>query len=692
MGEMEPIAIVGMACRFPGADDPTALWKLLQDGRDAITEVPGNRWNVEDYYDPTPATHGKMHTRWGGFLDQVDRFDAEFFGISAREACFMDPQQRLVLEVTWEALESAGIVPDRLAGSRTGVFIGISNFDYNRLLCRDFSTMDVYSSTGTILAIAANRLSYLLNLRGPSLAVDTACSSSLVAVHLACQSLRCRESDLVLIILSQGRFMSARGRCYTFDESADGYVRSEGCGVVVLKRLSDALRDGDRIRALLRGSAVNQDGCTNGLTAPSATAQQAVIRDALANAKVAPGQISYVEAHGSGTRLGDIIELRALKAVLLEGREPDHRCAISSIKTNIGHTESAAGIASLIKVVLCLENEGIPGQLHLSKLNRYIKLEHTPLFVPTVPQPWQRGVQRRFAGVSAFGIGGTNAHVICEEAPLLPAPTTCERQPRLILTLSAKSDKSLRALASRYDSFLADSTSGALADICFSANTNRSHFAHRLAIVGESSQELHAALLAFLAGRPAAGLAHGHVRQGMPPKLAFLFSGQDGALHLEESALFELECSLADMWYSWGIKPAAVAGFGVGEYAAACVAGVFTLEDGLRMVKNLVSNIAYTVSKIDLVHASGPSAAMDILRERGCQVFLEIGPGANVFSNLAELYTCGYNVDWAGFYQGRPHRLWPLPTYPFERKRFWFTDIAPGGTVKGAHAEATEEL
>jgi cyclopropane fatty-acyl-phospholipid synthase-like methyltransferase/3-oxoacyl-(acyl-carrier-protein) synthase len=333
--------VVSLRNDFPGADSPAALWKLLQDGRDAITEVPGDRWNVDDYYDPVPATPGKMHTRWGGFLDQVDCFDAEFFGISAREACCMDPQQRLVLEVTWEALESAGIVPDRLAGSRTGVFIGISNFDYNRLLCRDFSTMDAYSSTGTILAIAANRLSYLLNLRGPSLAVDTACSSSLVTVHLACQSLRCRESDLALaggvnlilspevtIILSQGGLMSARGRCHTFDENADGYVRSEGCGVVVLKRLSDALRDGDRIRALLRGSAVNQDGGTNGLTAPSATAQQAVIRDALANAEVASGQISYVEAHGSGTRLGDIIEFRALKAVLLASREPDHRCAI----------------------------------------------------------------------------------------------------------------------------------------------------------------------------------------------------------------------------------------------------------------------------------------------------------------------------------------------------------------------------
>ena len=697
---MEPIAIVGMACRFPGADSPAALWKLLQDGRDAITEVPADRWNVDDYYDPVPATPGKMHTRWGGFLDQVDCFDAEFFGISAREACFMDPQQRLVLEVTWAALESAGIVPDRLAGSRTGVFIGISNFDYNRLLCRDFSTMDAYSSTGTILAIAANRLSYLLNLRGPSLAVDTACSSSLVTVHLACQSLRCRESDLALaggvnlilspevtIILSQGGLLSARGRCHTFDENADGYVRSEGCGVVVLKRLSDALRDGDHIRALLRGSAVNQDGGTNGLTAPSATAQQAVIRDALANAEVAPGQISYVEAHGSGTRLGDIIEFRALKAVLLAGREPDHRCAISSIKTNIGHTEAAAGIAGLIKVVLCLENEGIPGHLHLSKLNRYIKLENTPLFVPAGLQSWPRGVQRRFAGVSSFGIGGTNAHVICEEAPLLPAPTTCDSQPPLILTLSAKSDKSLRALARRYDAFLADSTAGPLADMCFSANTSRSHFAHRLAIVGESVQELRVALLAFLAGHPAAGLAHGHVRQGMPPKLAFLFSGQDSALPMEKSALFELECSLAAMWRSWGIEPAAVAGFGVGELAAACVAGVFTLHDGLRLVKNPVSDIVYAAPKIDLVHTSERSAAMDTLRERGCQVFVEIEPGANVLGNLATLYARGCNVDWAAFYRGRPHHLRALPMYPFERKRFWFTDIDAGRTAQRAYAE-----
>ncbi|MBV8882509.1 MAG: polyketide synthase, partial [Chroococcidiopsidaceae cyanobacterium CP_BM_RX_35] len=322
---MEPVAIIGIGCRFPKAQNPDSFWQLLRKGVDAITEVPSDRWDIDAFYEPQPATPGKMNTRWGGFLEQVDQFDPSFFGISPREAEHMDPQQRLMLEVAWEALENAGIAPGTLAGSQTGVFIGITNADYHKLIYKDSSQISQYSATGTTPCIAANRLSYVLNLRGPSMVIDTACSSSLVAVHLACQSLRNRESNLCLaggvnlmlspeptISCSQAQMMAADGRCKTFDANANGFVRGEGCGVIVLKRLEDALQDGDHILALIRGSAVNQDGTTNGLTAPNGPSQQAVMRQALAQAGVTPAQISYVEAHGTGTSLGDPIEVKSL--------------------------------------------------------------------------------------------------------------------------------------------------------------------------------------------------------------------------------------------------------------------------------------------------------------------------------------------------------------------------------------------
>ncbi len=321
---MEPIAIVGIGCRLPGADSPEGFWQLLRNGVDAISTVPSDRWNVDELYDPQPATPAKMNTRWGGFLQRVDQFEPGFFGVSAREAELMDPQQRLLLEVAWEALEHAGLAADALAGSATGVFIGISNCDYGRLLLRDFTDLSAYSATGTAASIAANRLSYAFNFRGPSVAIDTACSSSLVAAHLACQSLRSGESDLCLaggvslilspegtITFSQARMMASDGRCKTFDARADGYVRGEGCGVVVLKRLSDALAAGDPVLAVIRGSAVNQDGLSNGITAPNGPSQQAVIRRALDDAELAPADISFVEAHGTGTALGDPIEVRS---------------------------------------------------------------------------------------------------------------------------------------------------------------------------------------------------------------------------------------------------------------------------------------------------------------------------------------------------------------------------------------------
>ncbi|NET60101.1 MAG: AMP-binding protein, partial [Symploca sp. SIO2E6] len=399
----ELIAIIGIGCRLPGAKNPQAFWQLLCNGVDAITEVPANRWHGGLNQDKDTQ---QLIPQWGGFLEQVDQFDPQFFGITPREAQSMDPQQRLLLEVSWEALENAGIAPEKLAGSEAGVFIGISNYDYSRLQFPN----DPYSGTGNALSIAANRLSYLLDLRGPSWSVDTACSSSLVAVHQATQSLQRGECQLALaggvnlmlspelsITFAQAGMMAADGRCKTFSADADGYVRGEGCGIVVLKRLSDALRDGDNILAQIKGTAVNQDGRSNGLTAPNGPAQQAVIRQALANAGVEPAAISYCEAHGTGTSLGDPIEVNSLKEVLMKGRSLEQPCWLASVKTNIGHLEAAAGIAGLIKVVLALQHGKIPPHLHLQQLNPYIDLQDTPLAIPTELQEWQITQQQRLA-------------------------------------------------------------------------------------------------------------------------------------------------------------------------------------------------------------------------------------------------------------------------------------------------------
>ncbi|MHB8474010.1 MAG: type I polyketide synthase [Gammaproteobacteria bacterium] len=380
--EKDFIAIIGMGCRFPGADNPDAYWNLIREGRDALTEIPAERWKADQYFDPNPDAPGKMHTRRGGFLKGVDQFDPYFFAISPREASRMDPQQRLLLEVTLEALEHAGRAGSDLAQSRTGVFVGMMGNEYAQLLSQNPAEFDVYDLPGNTYSIDANRLSYVFNLCGPSMVLDTACSSSLVALHLACQGLRLGECEMALaggvnLLLSplttvrytQMGMLSPDGACKTFDESANGYVRSEGCGIVVLKRLSDAQRDGDNILAVIRGSAVNQNGRGAGMSMPNGIAQQAVIRAALRNAGVAPAEISYVEAHGTGTPLGDPIEVLALAEVLKEGRDPDARCLIGSVKTNIGHTEAAAGIAGLIKVVLALQHEEIPPHLHLRRLN-----------------------------------------------------------------------------------------------------------------------------------------------------------------------------------------------------------------------------------------------------------------------------------------------------------------------------------
>ncbi len=696
----EPIAIIGLSCRFPKAPNPQAFWELLRKGVDAITEVPPDRWNVDELYASDAATPGKVTSRWGGFLDGVDLFDPGFFGISPREATRMDPQQRLLLEVTWEALENALIPPHSLAGTRAGVFVGISSYDYSRLQFDDPEQIDAYAGTGSAHSIAANRLSYFLDLRGPSMAVDTACSSSLVATHLACQSLRTGESDVALvggvnliltpeltITFSQARMLSPDGHCKTFDAKADGYVRGEGCGVVVLKRLSDARRDGDNILALIRGSAVNQDGRSNGLTAPNGLAQQDVIRRALADAQVSPQQIGYVEAHGTGTPLGDPIEIASLRAVL-DG-ESNGRVLIGSVKTNIGHLESAAGIAGLIKSVLALQHEAIPPHLHLKEINPYLALENSRLEIGTYLRPWKRQEQPRFAGVSSFGFGGTNAHLILSDPPPVTVPTASSadlERPRHVLALSAKSESALRELAGRTSNLL-ESSKLELANVAYSANTGRSHFEHRLAIQASSSDELTNGLKAFIADTSNPALSVGFARPGTQPKTAFLFTGQGSqypgmgrqlyetqpvfrsaldrcAQILEDvldrplldilfpskdfnrsdlihettytqPALFAFEYALAEMWRSWGIEPYAVMGHSVGEYVAACIAGVFSPEDGLRLITERARLMgALPQNGMMAVVFTDTSHIADVLKPYQAQVSIaaENGPENTVLS------------------------------------------------------------
>jgi acyl transferase domain-containing protein len=644
-----PIAIIGMGCRLPGdIHDPRSFWRLLREGVDAVSELPPDRWDREAFYDPDPRVPGKTYSRHGGFLREVDRFDAGFFGISRTEAERMDPQQRLLLEVCWEALERAGIAPDRLAGSRTGVFIGISGSDYAQLLTRASPEWaDGYGLTGDSASVAAGRLSYILGLRGPSMAVDTAFSSSLVALHLACESLRRGECDLALVggvslILtpdrsvrfSKLRLLSPTGRCRTFDAAADGFVRGEGCGVVVLKRGAEALRDGDPIWARVLGSAVNNDGRSASLLAPERAAQEEMLRAALQVSGVSPGEVGYVEAHGTGTPVGDPVELEALRSVFGAPRSTGAPLWLGSVKTNIGHLEAAAGMAGLLKAVLALRHEAIPPHLHFHQPR--MPLEDTPLRIPTRLEPWARGAMRRIAGVSAFGISGTNAHVLLEEAPEPPAmPAASEAgQPWSLLPLSARSPGALRALAGRYEVWLREHPEVPLREVCASASLDRAHLDHRLGIVAASMAEAAERLAAVARGEEAPGVVSGAVEAGVRPRVAFLFSGQgsqyvgmgrglyetepvfrqalDRCAELlgprlerpllsvmfggEESsalldqtaytqpALFALEYALAQLWASWGVTPDVVLGHSVGELVAACVAGVFSLEEGLALV------------------------------------------------------------------------------------------------------------
>ena len=880
----EPIAIIGMGCRFPGgANTPEAYWKILNEEIDVIREVPPERWNIDEFYDPDPNAPGKMYVRKSGFIDNVDRFEPQFFGISPREVTSMDPQQRILLEVAWEAIENAGIVPEALAGSQTGVFIGMSTNDYSGLQVKhgDLANFDAYVGTGTSFSVAAGRIAYVLGLHGPTLTMDTACSSALVAVHLACQSLRTGQASMALaggvslilapegtVSMSKSHALAPDGYSKTFDAAADGYARGEGCGVIILKRLSDAVAAGDNILALIRGSAINHDGRSSGLTVPNGQAQQAVVRSALEDAGgMDPLQVHFVETHGTGTQLGDPIEVRALAAALGKDRPKDQPLVLASVKANIGHLEAAAGMAGLIKVVLAFQNEKIPAQVHFREPNPNIDWASISVRVAGKDEVWPKGNEPRIAGVNAFGFSGTNAHIVLEEAPAFPSEIVAAETSQYLLTLSAIDPHALVELTNRYSEYFVSHPNVSLNDVIFTANTRRTQFTHRLAVIGNSKEQLVNKLAAYKNKQDITGILTGQVGLAEEKKIAFLFTGQ-GAQYIdmgrqlyesepvfrtalekcdellrpylekslltiifpkpgEESpinetaytqpALFAIEYALAELWRSWGITPSAVMGHSVGEYVAACVAGLFSLEDGLKLIaergrlmqslprdgamaavfadhqrvtqaiapfandvsiaaingpENIVisgretalqailQNLAQAgikASRLSVSHAfhsplmdtildafeqtagsitftkpripltsnvtgkviafeeiSQPSywrkhirqpvqfqSAMETLQEQGYRVFLEIGPqptllgmaqrcisgrdylwlaslrqqkedSYQMLESLGALYVHGIDVDWQGFHQHDSGHVVPLPSYPFQRQRYWF--------------------
>ena len=902
--QSEPIAIIGAGCRLPGGvHDLDSFWQVLHNGVNTVSEIPAERWKVDAYFDPNPDAVGKMYTRYGSFLNQVDEFDAPFFNIVPREAEDLDPQQRLLLEVSWEALEMSGQGPENVIGSNTGVYIGMTTCDYALLQCKTTSTdyINTYFGTGTANSIASGRIAYFLGLRGPCMTVDTACSSSLVALHLACQSLYSGENRMALaggvslilapdsqIVACKGKMLAPDGRCKTFDAAADGYGRGEGCGMVVLKRFSDALADGDHILGLIRGSAVNQDGKSAGLTAPNGIAQEEVIRKALMNARVAAEDVCYIETHGTGTVLGDPIEIQALGEVFGAGRPKGNPLLVGSVKTNMGHLEAAAGITGLIKILLAFQHREIPPHLNFKTPNPYIPWDQLPIKVATSSTPFPEKYPDPIVGLSSFGFSGTNAHFILQAPPAetqdVAIPSTLN-----LLTVSAKTPKALENLAGSYVQFMAQQTSLPLDDVCYTANAGRSHFGHRIAVVGNSKEELRFGLKSFIESQPNPAVYFGEATAKNPPAVAFLFSGHtaqtvgmghtlfktqpvfrstlenchdassryltkpllellypspekrletEGLVnHSGDSLplLFAVEYALFQLLKSWGVEPAAVTGHGFGEYAAACAAGVLTIDDAFQLVcelsrcikqlqpgiysasisvdatkvASMIDDLASTVRiseinsptdtvisglendlaivldrlkaegvgmnkrvvpdvfqfnmtmpmladfekiaakircnnpRIDLIstcdgklisgeffdgskywcrQAHEPvqfMTAMQTLYEKGYRLFVKIGPGSDLLDaaartvddpkciwiptlhtghndhaqltdTLARLYVNGASISWTGVASNARHHRLRLPTYPFQRSKYWKASTFP--KVDGINGSARNTL
>ncbi|HBJ88019.1 MAG TPA: beta-ketoacyl synthase, partial [Verrucomicrobiales bacterium] len=653
----EGIAIIGIGCRFPGGvNDTEAFWKVLVEGRDVVSEVPPDRWSVDRFYDAEPGLVGKTIAKWGGFVEGIDQFDPQFFGISPREAPYIDPQQRLMLETAWEAIEDAGLVLDFEKGTDIGVFVGISHNDYQGLqhTPTDRAGISAHTPTGTAHSIAANRISYCLNLRGPSVALDTACSSALTAVHAACEHIlagHCKTAmagGVTVMItpdgfigFSQAGMLSPDGHCKAFDASANGFVRGEGAGMVLLKKLSDAIADGDPIHAVIKGSALNQDGHTNGISLPSGEAQASLVREACLSAGVDPSQIGYVEAHGTGTAVGDPIEAHALADALCAARTTENALIIGSAKTNLGHLETAAGVAGLVKAALILKHGQIPPSLHFKTPNPHIDFDALKLRVPTAVEPLAEKPGGRLVGVNSFGFGGANAHVILTEAPVPPQPAllTPHTDRAWPLVLSARSEESLRAAAWRLGTWLDDhsklnGSSPLLPDATYMLGARRNHHSHRLTLVARTMAEAVQELGSFSSGQPGPKLRTAFTpRREQTARVVFVMSGQgpqwwgmgrelmqhepvfrrmieacEAAMRpwarfslleeltrteetsqmqrteISQAAIFAMQMGLAELWKSWGVQPAAVVGHSVGEIAAACVAGILTLEEAAKVI------------------------------------------------------------------------------------------------------------
>ena len=777
----EPIAVIGMACRFPGGcTTPEKFWNFLKQKGDGVTDIPSERWDIEEFYDPNPGTPGKMYLRQANFLQEdVGKFDARFFKISPLEASEMDPQQRILLELSWEALERAGQNIEQLRESHTGVFVGIIGSDYSRLP-RDPTQVNPYRGTGSIPSIASGRISHILGLHGPALSVDTTCSSSLVSVQLACDSLKKKKCDMALvggvnmmlsplpmISLCMMNALSEDGRCRPFDATGQGYGRAEGGAIVVLKRLSTAQKDRDPILAVIRSTAVNHDGSSSGLTVPNGNAQRELIRTALADAGISGNEVNYLEAHGTGTSLGDPIEIKAVTESLGKGRSQDNPLIIGSVKGNVGHLEGAAGICGLIKVVLCLQHKEIPPNVNLKTPNPMIALDKIPAYVPLEVTPWQPAVGKaRIAGVSSFGFSGTNAHVILSECPESEsAGLVAEEKSSLsLLTLSAKNDWAFDKLLNAYQDHLQAHPAIQISDLCYTANVCRSHFAHRAAFIAKNTGQMREQLNELIQGRKNAGIFSGQTNDGetTSKKVAFLFMGSADNLNRElydrlpyfrqileqcaslfepylngsilkwlypemtekpltyptgikEACLFSIEYAVSQFLHALGIVPAAVLGQKTAEnYAAACAAGILSVETAVPLVlkqydklvgdhcqspqcRFISSESGTAVKKSALINPTywkqsfnSPLGIEKLIAQlNGYHFLLVMGQTSDILPSgssrilniqnswetfihsLAELYCAGVNIHWEKLFEwAKPNKIL-LPTYPFERKRYW---------------------